>query len=534
LAAALIVLLLSAPASPELPVKAGAPIRLDGLVEEAEWADAWSAGRDRPGGGKIHLRIKRTGPWLAIGIDADKAYAGEVLRIFTTDATAAWTTNVNLGLGQPALPTAAWRRGSPELFDRSGLGSSPRACLVRLDVGGSERWSGEALVRLGSLGIGRGDLRDLRGLFMIVAYDPSPRPALVVPDEAADPRMPATYARLVSADRWGAAETWPAITSEESQELDDADLLHRLCVEHAEVQRKETPEELVIATAIRPRSMSRVDTLRRQLEAGRARNPTLPAWTYFLGRLVHGANLYDEAAQIIESIPQPLRRMDTFATLIAEHDIDTERFDLAEEICKACTYLPTRETLLSLAVEGKAAQEKERAAVAKDEAKEEKNPRARFVTSKGEFVVELFEDDAPGMVRNFVDLVLKRRYYDGLHFHDVRGARFAVVGDPRTRLGTTETRPGPGFRLRADGSERGLLSGYLVAQPLADNTFHGSQFFLTLAPMVGEKERTCSFGRVVEGMDVLLRLEQDDMLERVEIISRRNHAYDPSSARMDR
>jgi cyclophilin family peptidyl-prolyl cis-trans isomerase len=534
LAVALIVLLLAAPAPPELPVKTGAPIRLDGLVEQAEWADAWSTERDRPGGGKIRLRLKRTGPWLAIGIDAENAYAGEVLRIFATDSTAAWTTNVTLGLGQPALPPAAWRRGSPELFDRSGLGASPRACLVRLDVGGAERWSGEALLRLGALGIGRGDLRDVRAFLMLVAYDPSPRAVLAVPDAEADPRVPATYARLVSADRWGAAETWPPITPEESKELDDGDLLHRLCVEHAEVQQKETPEELVIATAIRPRSMSRVDALRRRLEAGRDRNPTLPAWTYFVGRLVHGANLYDEAARVLETIPQPLRRMDTFASLMAEHYIDTEQFDLAEKICRACPYLPTQESLLSLAVEGRAAQEAERVAMAKDEAKEEKNPRARFVTNRGEFVVELFEDDAPGMVRNFVDLVLKRRFYDGLHFHDVRGARVAVIGDPRTRLGTTETRPGPGFRLRDDGSGRGLLRGYLVAQPLADKTYHGSQFFLTLAPMVGEKERTCSFGRVVEGMDVLLKLEQDDMLERVEIISRRNHAYDATSARMDR
>jgi hypothetical protein len=35
-------------------------------------------------------------------------------------------------------------------------------------------------------------------------------------------------------------------------------------------------------------------------------------------------------------------------------------------------------------------------------------------------------------------------------------------------------------------------------------------------------------------MDVLLKLEQDDLLERVEVISRRNHVYDASAARLDR
>lgn len=531
MAVALLVLLLAAPAPPDLPVPTGVPIAHDGVVKEAEWADAHVIERDRPGGGKIRLLLKRTGPWLALGLDAEKMYGGEVVHLFVTDG--AWVTSLVLGLGQPVLPVAAWRRGSPERFDAAGgIGAAPRAALVRLDVGSEERWSGEALVRLSGLGIGRGDLRDLRGMVLLRAYDPIQRDVFTFPE--GDPHDLSAYARLVSTDRWGATETWPAVTPEQSKEFDDAELLQRLCLEHAQVQQKDTPDELVIATAVRPRAVSRVDALRRRIEDARARNPTLPAWTYFLGRLLHGANLYDEAAQLIDSVPPTLRMMDTFAALVAEHYIDTERFDLADEFLRACPYLPTRSTMIDLAAEGKRQLEAERAAVARDEAKEEKNPRVRFRTTKGEFTVELFEDDAPGAVRNFMDLVLKHRFYDGLRFHDVSGARFAVVGDPRTRLGSTETRPGPGWRLRADRSERGLLRGYLVAQPLADQTCHGSLFFLALAPMVTEKQRTFSFGRVVEGMDVVLKLEQDDLLERVEVISRRNHAYDATAVRLDR
>jgi len=42
------------------------------------------------------------------------------------------------------------------------------------------------------------------------------------------------------------------------------------------------------------------------------------------------------------------------------------------------------------------------------------------------------------------------------------------------------------------------------------------------------------FGRVVEGQDVLESLEQDDRLERIEVIHKRNHSYDPLGARYKR
>ncbi|MFI5402671.1 MAG: peptidylprolyl isomerase [Planctomycetota bacterium] len=533
---ALLALLLAAPAPPEIPVRTGAPITLDGRVEEAEWAEAFSVTRDRPSGGKLTFRLKRTGPWLALAIDAEKAYQGEVVRLYVTDSSGAWVTNVVLGLGQPSLPPALWRRGPPVGFDDAerGPGDSPRACLVRVDAASRERWSAEALLRLGALGIGRGDLRDLRGLIAIHAYDPSGREVLTLPGGALDPHDPEQYARLVSPDGWGASEAWAAVTPEQSREFDDAELLYRLCLEHDKVSLAQSPDQLVIANAVHPRSMSRIGSLRGELEAARARNPSLPSWTYFLGRLLHEANLYDEARKMVDSIPAPLRPIDAFACLAAEHFLDTEQFDLAEQVCRAYPWMRTYEVVMKLAVEGRRVQEAERAALAKDATKEEKNPRVRFKTAKGDFVVELFEDEAPAAVRNFMDLVLRRHYYDGLRFHEVEGGRLAIIGDPRTRLGTSETQPGPGFRLRADRSERGFLSGYLAAMPVGDGTFHGSQFILALAPMIGEMQRTFVFGHVVEGMDVLLKLEQDDILEQVEVVSRRNHGYEASGARVDR
>ncbi len=534
--ASLVLLLLAAPAPPEIPVRAGVPVTLDARIDEAEWADAFSITREEADGRRIRFRLKRTGPWLALAIDGEKAYRGEVLRLYVTDASGAWVTNVILGLGQPALPPALWRRGRPSDFDHPDLGpgESPRACLARVDVASRERWSAEVLLRLGALGIGRGDLRDLRGFIAVHAHDPERREVFNLPGGAGNPHDPSQYARLVSSDGWGAGETWPPVTPEETREFDDAALLYRLCVEHDRVSQREAPEELVIANAVRPRAMSRIGALRKLLEEGRARNPTLTGWTYFLGRLLHEANLYEEASKVIESVPPPLRVIDPFASLAAEHFLDIEQFDLALEICHKCPYMRGQAEVMKLATQGKKIREEELAAIERDAAKEEKNPRVAFVTSKGRIVLELFEDDAPGAVRSFMDLVLRRKFYDGLRFHEVEGARLAMIGDPRTRLGSTETKGGPGFRLKKDRSARGLLRGYVAALPLEDGTFHGSQFILTLAPMIGEMSHTFVFGRVVEGMDVLLTIEQDDIVQEVVVLSRRNHGYEASGARVDR
>jgi cyclophilin family peptidyl-prolyl cis-trans isomerase len=533
---ALLLLLVAAPAPPEIPVKSGVPVTLDARIEEAEWDDAFSISREQDAGRRVRFRMKRTGPWLALAVDGDGPYRGEVLRLHVTDASGAWVTNVILGLGQPALPPAIWRRGRAPDFDHPDLGPGdcPRACLVRVDVGDRERWSAEALVRLGALGIGRGDLRDLRGLITLHAHDPERREVMTLPGDAGDPHDPSEYGRLVSPDGWGSGEEWPPVTPEQSREFDDHALLYRLCLEHDRVSQREAPEQLVIASAVQPRTMSRIDSLRKELEDGRARNPTLPGWTYFLGRLFHEANLYDEARKMIESIPPPLRVIDPFPSLAAEHFLDLEEFDKALEVCRQCPYIRGYAEIVKLATQGLKVQEEERAAIARDEAKAEKNPRVAFVTSKGRIVVDLFEDDAPGAVRSFMDLILRRKFYDGLRFHEVEGARLARIGDPRTRLGSTDTKGGPGFRLKKDRSTRGLLKGYLAALPLEDGTFHGSQFIFALAPMLGEMPHTFVFGRVVEGMDVLLSLEQDDVVQEVQVVSRRNHGYEASGARVDR
>ena len=166
----------------------------------------------------------------------------------------------------------------------------------------------------------------------------------------------------------------------------------------------------------------------------------------------------------------------------------------------------------------------EEKAIASDAEKREKNPRVRFVTSKGAIVVELFEDDAPFAVNNLIALA-EGGYYERMRFHDVVGSGYAIVGDPRTRPGSAERTDGPKWRLRQDKSPRPPLRGYLATKPVRGNAFHGSQFLILTAPALQEARHFAVFGRIVEGLDVAESLEQDDTMLRVEVISKRNHDY---------
>ena len=534
--ASLICLLLAAPEQPELPVRPGSEIVLDGRAEEAEWRDAFSVGGENAAGGKIRFYLKRTGPWLALALTGEGAYRGEVLRLYVADANGAWITNLVLGVGQPALPPALWRRASVDGLReaRAGNPACPRACRVRVDVTGKERWSAEYLLRLSALGIGRGDLRSWRARFALDLPRPDMEPVLVLPAGAAEPLDLAGYARLVSPDAWGAAERWAPVSADVSREFDDNELLYGLFLEHDRITAREEPSQLVIHNAVRPRVRARIDRLREQMEQARLRNPTLPGWTYFLGRLLNEANLYAEARRVVEAIPEPLRGLDPFASLAAEHYNDTMEFSKALEVCRANPKMPDALTAAKVALAGRRALVAEQEAQKRDAAKEEPNPRIRIVTEKGPIVCELFEDDAPHAVRNLMDLILKQGYFDKLRFHSVLGGVVAHVGDPRTRPGAVGDEDGPDWLLRSDKSPRPLLRGYLATVPIEDGAFHGSQFVLSLAPLLDMGRTAAVFGRVVEGQDVLESLEQDDRLERIEVIHKRNHSYDPLGARYKR
>ncbi|MBU0755454.1 MAG: HEAT repeat domain-containing protein [Planctomycetes bacterium] len=133
------------------------------------------------------------------------------------------------------------------------------------------------------------------------------------------------------------------------------------------------------------------------------------------------------------------------------------------------------------------------------------NPVAQFITEKGEFWIELFKEDAPTHVLNFIQLA-RSGFYNKLTFHRVV-SNFVVQGlDPRG--------DGWGFNdihLRDEINRRKFLQGYL-GMPNSGRDTGGCQIFITHCPTPHLDGNYTVFGRVIDGMEVVDHLEEGDQV----------------------
>jgi len=115
---------------------------------------------------------------------------------------------------------------------------------------------------------------------------------------------------------------------------------------------------------------------------------------------------------------------------------------------------------------------------------------ARIVTDKGDIVVDLYEEQAPVTVNNFVALA-NQGFYDDTMFHRVLEGFMAQAGDP-TGTGTG----GPGYTF--------------LAMANAGPSTNGSQFFITYDAAEWLNGLHTIFGKVIEGEDVLAEINLRD------------------------
>jgi peptidyl-prolyl cis-trans isomerase B (cyclophilin B) len=144
---------------------------------------------------------------------------------------------------------------------------------------------------------------------------------------------------------------------------------------------------------------------------------------------------------------------------------------------------------------------------------------AEIHTPKGVMEVSFFEDDAPATVENFIKLA-REGFYDGLAFHRVI-PDFVIQGgcpyskemsDPRVGTG------GPGYKIKCElkgGNQyhdRGVLS-----MAHAGRDTGGSQFFICHSRINTkhlDRQHTC-FGKVTQGLEVIDKIRQGDMIEKI-------------------
>ena len=140
---------------------------------------------------------------------------------------------------------------------------------------------------------------------------------------------------------------------------------------------------------------------------------------------------------------------------------------------------------------------------------------AEIYTSKGVMKVELFEADAPGTVQNFVNLA-ESGFYDGLTFHRVI-PNFVIQGGCPDGTGAG----GPGYTIKCelDGNNQYHDRGVLSMAHAGKNT-GGSQFFICHNRQNTQhldRHHTC-FGKVFEGLDVIDKIRQNDIIEKIVVM----------------
>ena len=163
--------------------------------------------------------------------------------------------------------------------------------------------------------------------------------------------------------------------------------------------------------------------------------------------------------------------------------------------------------------------------------KKESKMFAEITTTQGVIKVELFFEQVPMTVANFVALAegtmkndakpLGTPYYDGLKWHRViskaqgSGQDFMIQGgDPQ---GNGMGGPGYQFPDEIVDSLKHDTPGILSMANAGPGT-NGSQFFITLVPTNWLDGKHTVFGKVVEGMDVVSKTRQGDEMISVKII----------------
>ncbi|MDA7527356.1 peptidylprolyl isomerase [bacterium] len=161
----------------------------------------------------------------------------------------------------------------------------------------------------------------------------------------------------------------------------------------------------------------------------------------------------------------------------------------------------------------------------------------QFKTSRGDIVLELFENEAPNTVANFISLV-EKEFYNGLKFHRVLPNFMAQGGCPLSKTDPARAGSGgPGYNIACEAyrkDARRHFSGSLSMAHAGKDT-GGSQFFITHlpTPFLDKEVQPSSvhtvFGRVVEGLNVARELQKDDTIESATVIRKRNHEYVPET-----
>lgn len=135
---------------------------------------------------------------------------------------------------------------------------------------------------------------------------------------------------------------------------------------------------------------------------------------------------------------------------------------------------------------------------------------AMYIKNYGSVVMELYPDVAPNTVNNFISLI-KSSFYDDNTFHRLVPGFVLQGGDPDgTGAG------GPDYSIKGEFKNNGFENnlkhekGVLSMARSSENDSAGSQFFIMLADNDYLDGNYATFGKVIDGFDIIEKIEKNE------------------------
>jgi len=155
---------------------------------------------------------------------------------------------------------------------------------------------------------------------------------------------------------------------------------------------------------------------------------------------------------------------------------------------------------------------------------------AEIQTNKGDILLKLEYLKTPITVANFVSLAegnndyvskefKNKKFYNGITFHRVISDFMIQTGDP-TKTGSG----GPGYRFNDEISDLSHYKPGILSMANGGVNTNGSQFFIThkATPWLDGKHTV--FGEVIEGQNIVDSIQQNDIIEKLNIIRKKKEA----------
>lgn len=127
-------------------------------------------------------------------------------------------------------------------------------------------------------------------------------------------------------------------------------------------------------------------------------------------------------------------------------------------------------------------------------------------TVRGNIEFKLYPKKAPNTVTRIIELV-NQGFYDGIKFHRVVPNFVIQAGDP-TGTGTS----GSGKNLKAEFNDIQHIKGTVAMARTRDPDSADSQFYIALTTLPHLDGKYTVFGQVVEGLDVISKIQQNDVI----------------------